>query len=508
MQKGKNQKVVFMKKEKTDFFGKRTFFNLVIIVLILAVALIGIRTVRAETIASVTGSAQILNTSDYLYFTGYNANVTLNNDNHEFDGYGWSTDVGWVAFGTADNPDGPVTFDATSGAVSGQARVISTGANLNFNAAPYNSNVLIHSDGSFTGYAWSTDIGWLDFSGAAAPGVALITSISVSPDSATLHPGGTQTFIATAYDNLNNPIPGVAFIWSVVAGGGTIDNSGNFIAGGTTGTFANTVRASAYGVNGFASVTIDPTPVPPTSTAIPTSTATSTNSAGSSYDRIAEFGEAELQIPKSIIVGEEISFDSSSLSGYVSYHWDFGDGNQADGIKVVHKYEEVDRYTVVLILKDESGNETKKTYTIDVLPPVPELTKIDTQKTNVILEGKSYRGTEVIIVLHSDPYETGTDSNNDGVFNKSIDFKETKLAYGGHTITLYAQKKISDELTLKSDSKDYDAYFNLNDNGSLEAEVEQLKREKLLMTAGLILAFLLITIIVISYVVKRLKNKK
>lgn len=499
-----------MKKEKG--LKKKIVFNLIVIVLLLFVIGFSARQVyvltarKADTIINVTGSAQVLNTPNYLYFTGYNANVTLNNDTHEFAGYAWSTDVGWVAFGAADNPDGPVTFDATSGAVSGKARVLDTGADIDFNAAPYNSNVLIHSDGSFTGYAWSTDVGWLDFSGVTAPGVALITSISVSPNSVTLYPGDIQTFTAIAYDNLNNPIPGTTFIWSIVAGGGAIDNSGNFTTGSTTGTFANTVRASAYGVNGFASATINPVPVPPTP--IPTPTATLTSSADSSQTQIAEKGEAELQIPKSIIVGKEISFDASGLYGYVSYHWDFGDGNQADGLKVIHKYEEVDRYTVVLILKDESGVETKKTYTIDVLPPVPELTKIDTQKTNVILEGKSFRRTEVIIVLHSDPYETNTGSNDNGIFNKSIDFKETKLAYGDHTITLYAQKKISDELTLKSDSRDYDAYFNLNDNGDLEAEVKQLKRERLLMIMGFILASLLITVIIILFLVRRLKNKK
>src|SRR3990167_7031215 len=122
---------------------------------------------------NVTGSAAVLNTGSSLYFTGYNTNVTLSNDTHQFVGYAWSTDVGWLAFGAVDNPDGPVVFNPTSGVVSGKARIISTGATLDFNAAPYNSNVIINSGGSFTGYAWSTDIGWIDFSNVDAPGVII-----------------------------------------------------------------------------------------------------------------------------------------------------------------------------------------------------------------------------------------------------------------------------------------------------------------------------------------------
>lgn len=122
---------------------------------------------------NVTGNAQALNTTGVIDFSNYNSNVKVNNVTHQFSGYGWSRDIGWVAFGTTDNPDGPVTYDPTSGLLSGKAMVLNTGIALDFNAAPHNSNVRAHYDGTLDGYAWSEDIGWFNFTGVSAVGIAL-----------------------------------------------------------------------------------------------------------------------------------------------------------------------------------------------------------------------------------------------------------------------------------------------------------------------------------------------
>jgi len=121
------------------------------------------------------GRAQILNTNGYLNFTDYSANVTTSNIGCSFDGYAWSSDIGWVAFGTTDNPDGPVTCNLTTGIVSGKAHVLNDGSTIDFNSAPYGSNVRILSSGDFTGYAWSTALGWINFTGVSAPGISLIS---------------------------------------------------------------------------------------------------------------------------------------------------------------------------------------------------------------------------------------------------------------------------------------------------------------------------------------------
>ncbi len=150
--------------------------SLLIIVLI---ATLGIsllyKTKKADAVAiDLVGRAQILNTNGYLNFTDYSANVSTSNIGCQFDGYGWSSDIGWVAFGATDNPDGPVTCNLTTGILSGKARVINDGSIIDFNAAPYNSNVRILSSGDFIGYAWSTALGWVNFTGVSAPGISLV----------------------------------------------------------------------------------------------------------------------------------------------------------------------------------------------------------------------------------------------------------------------------------------------------------------------------------------------
>jgi len=155
---------------------KLIIISLLVVVL---VATLGISLFYKDKKASATainlaGRAQILNTNGYLNFTDYSANVTTSNIGCQFDGYGWSSDIGWVAFGATDNPDGPVTCNLTTGIVSGKAKVLSDGSTIEFDSGTYHSNVRIFSSGDFTGYAWSTALGWINFSGVSAPGISLV----------------------------------------------------------------------------------------------------------------------------------------------------------------------------------------------------------------------------------------------------------------------------------------------------------------------------------------------
>ena len=88
----------------------------------------------------------------------------------------------------------------------------------------------------------------------------MLTSITVSPGSASVQQGKQQLFSATAYDQYGSPMsPQPAFSWSV-SGGGTISSAGVFSAGLTSGG-PFTVTASSGGVNGTASVTVTATGV-------------------------------------------------------------------------------------------------------------------------------------------------------------------------------------------------------------------------------------------------------
>jgi len=91
------------------------------------------------------------------------ANVTVDDTSGNFSGYAFLEDVGWVDFGSTDNPSGLVNLNLTSGAVTGKAYVLNTAAYLDF--TDYNSNVTVTlATGVFSGYVFSEDAGWIDFS--------------------------------------------------------------------------------------------------------------------------------------------------------------------------------------------------------------------------------------------------------------------------------------------------------------------------------------------------------
>jgi ice-binding like protein len=86
----------------------------------------------------------------------------------------------------------------------------------------------------------------------SAPGS--VFSITVTPN-VTLGINEPQQFIAVGKD-ADGRVVAISPVWSVVANGGTIDNSGMFTAGAVEGSFPNTVKATDRGVSGFASVIV------------------------------------------------------------------------------------------------------------------------------------------------------------------------------------------------------------------------------------------------------------
>ena len=89
-----------------------------------------------------------------------------------------------------------------------------------------------------------------------------LASITVTPNPDTLAIGATQQFTAVGRDAGGNVVA-ITPVWSVAAGGGTINAStGVFTAGNTTGTFPNTVKATSGSISGTATVTVVSTPPP------------------------------------------------------------------------------------------------------------------------------------------------------------------------------------------------------------------------------------------------------
>jgi len=87
----------------------------------------------------------------------------------------------------------------------------------------------------------------------------VLTTITVSPASASVQPGGTQPFSATGLDQFGQPLsPQPAFTWSV-GGGGTLSAGGLFTAGSTVGG-PYTVTATSGSLTGTASVSVKSLP--------------------------------------------------------------------------------------------------------------------------------------------------------------------------------------------------------------------------------------------------------
>ncbi len=82
-----------------------------------------------------------------------------------------------------------------------------------------------------------------------------VTTITVTPNPASLAPAATQQFTAVGTD-ANNNVVAITPAWAVINGGGSISAGGLFTAGATANSYSNTVQASANAISGFASVTV------------------------------------------------------------------------------------------------------------------------------------------------------------------------------------------------------------------------------------------------------------
>ena len=68
------------------------------------------------------------------------------------------------------------------------------------------------------------------------------------------------------------------------------------------------------------------------------------------------------------VIGEEITFDASQSKGRIKkYTWNFGDGNTAEGEKVIYKYKFPGKYIVSLIISD-GEKEDSDTIEVSIFP--------------------------------------------------------------------------------------------------------------------------------------------
>jgi hypothetical protein len=95
--------------------------------------------------------------------------------------------------------------------------------------------------------------------GHSPAGPRTLASIAVTPN-VSLAITDTQRFIAVGKD-ADGAVVAISPVWSVVAGGGVINNTGLFTAATVPGTFANTVQATSGRLSGTATVTVTTGPL-------------------------------------------------------------------------------------------------------------------------------------------------------------------------------------------------------------------------------------------------------
>jgi len=99
-------------------------------------------------------------------------------------------------------------------------------------------------------------------------------------------------------------------------------------------------------------------------------------------------------------VNEVVTFDASAsmpIGGeIVSYEWDFGDGNQASGKIVTHRYSSAGSYTATLNVTDNEGLWDIEQKQIEVKAPPPPLTVSISPTSASILVGQSVTFTSTV----------------------------------------------------------------------------------------------------------------
>jgi hypothetical protein len=122
-----------------------------------------------------------------------------------------------------------------------------TAAHIYTAAGDYSARVEVQDDGGLTDAATANV--------TVVPGA--VAALDVTPDTATVYTGGFAQFSATAWDEYGNEMANPTVAWSVTdPAAGTIDTSGLFAAGMSTGTYTGTVVGESGGFTDSSTVII------------------------------------------------------------------------------------------------------------------------------------------------------------------------------------------------------------------------------------------------------------
>jgi hypothetical protein len=144
------------------------------------------------------------------------------------------------------------TWAMTSGPAGASPAFSANGTN-----AAKNTTVTFNRAGSYVFQVTITDAGGLSTTSSTSVTVAqTLTSVTLTPSSATVAPAGKVQFTATAYDQFAVALAQQpTFTWKVVSGTGTVSSTGLYTAPNRSGVNA-TVQASAGGHKARATVQV------------------------------------------------------------------------------------------------------------------------------------------------------------------------------------------------------------------------------------------------------------
>lgn len=124
----------------------------------------------------------------WINTTGAGYEITIPLEDGSLSGYAWSDNIGWISFNADDLtgcPSGNCLATKSGDSITGWARILSIKNALTAgNSGGWQGwikliNITITSTGQLSGYAWSDELGWFDFSHASFR--TLFAGISASP---------------------------------------------------------------------------------------------------------------------------------------------------------------------------------------------------------------------------------------------------------------------------------------------------------------------------------------
>jgi PKD repeat protein len=269
--------------------------------------------------------------------------VTVNPSVIPLGGQAIVTVVGYKASGTT-VPDGTVIFFSTDIGTIESRKETQNGT----------AEALFQSNDNRSGIATITIT-----SGSAAVtpdpvtitiGTAALYTLSLSAAPPVLPAGGgTATIRVTAYDENLNPLTNIPVTLSTNAG--QLNSSGNVMTTGSNGVVEDLLQTSATALVTAASGDIE---------------ISITVHVETDESPTASF----VYSPANPKVGEKVHFNASESSdadgNIVNYAWDFGDGRTGSGVTTTHKYKNPGTYTVVLVVRDNTGNSGSTNQTVSV----------------------------------------------------------------------------------------------------------------------------------------------